>query len=74
MSISHYLFRLYSRADPPQFLHLSADTQQQAEVNEQRSYVSSRLTAHPHNTWVACSARTTSNTGILLLDYLDYLL
>ena len=57
-SVSRYLFRLDSRADPPQFLHLSADAQQQAEVNEQRSYVSSRLTAHPNNTWVACSART----------------
>jgi len=51
LSILIYLFRLYSRSDPTQFLHLTADTKQQTEVNKQCTYVSSRFTTDPYNTW-----------------------
>jgi len=50
-SVLTYLFRLYSRSDSTQFLHLTTNTKQQTKVNEQRSYVSSRFTADPYNTW-----------------------
>jgi len=63
LSVFVYLFRLNSRSDPAQFLHLSTDAKQQAKVNEQRSYVSSRLTAHPDNTWAASVQELLSHAG-----------
>ena len=42
-----------SRPDPSQFLHVRSDTQQQTQVNTQRSNVSSSLARDPENTEVS---------------------
>ena len=44
-----YLFTHDSRTNPPEFLHLTTNSQQQTKVNTQRPNVSASLTTHPED-------------------------